>query len=71
MDIHPGTKNGVIITWMNPVTKDAVFEWDENTEWSNGPHYHVFLSNSKSHDGNHYYPGDPVPEPFNTIYFGG
>lgn len=67
MEIHSGTKNGKIITWKYPGTKDVIFEWDENPNKPDGPHYHVFLSNSKSHDENHYYPGNPVPEPFNTI----
>ena len=72
MEIHSGTKNGKIITWKYPGTKDVIFEWDENPNKPDGPHYHLVLPpDGKLHDGNHYYPGDRVPEPLNSIFFGG
>lgn len=58
-----GTKNGAIISWMDPLTNKEVFRWDENTNFANGPHYHIYGSG-------HYLPGiDTVPEPFASIYF--
>ena len=57
-----GTKNGAFISWMNPLTNTEVFRWDENPNYSNGPHYHI-------HGTGHYYPGMIVPEPYATIYF--
>ena len=59
---RPGTKNGMFISWMDPITKKEVFRWDENPNYFNGPHYHIYG------DG-HYYPGSIVPEPYATIYF--
>ncbi len=57
-----GTKNGSFISWMEPSTNTEVFRWDENPNYVNGAHYHIFGEG-------HYYPGDVVPEPFATIYF--
>ena len=58
-----GTKNGSLVSWMDPVTNVEVFRWDENPNFSNGPHYHI-------HGTGHYKPGiDAVPEPYATIYF--
>ena len=57
-----GTKNGAIISWMDPHTKTEVFRWDENPNYSNGPHYHIYGTG-------HYYAGNIVPEPYSTIYF--
>ena len=66
---YSGTKNGRIIEWRDPITKIRVFEWDE--DFSNGSHYHALLPEwGGVHDGTHYLPGSPVPEPWNTIYFG-
>lgn len=63
-----GTKNGKIIQWMQGNT--VIFEWDQDL--NNGSHYHALLSDwHGQHDGNHYWPGEPVPEPWNTMYFGG
>ena len=60
---RPGTKNGALISWMDPVLNIEVFRWDENTNHPNGPHYHIYGSG-------HYEPGkDKVPEPFASIYF--
>ena len=39
-----------------------VFRWDENPNYSNGSHYHIYGTG-------HYYPGEIVPEPYATIYF--
>ena len=67
---HLGTKNGRIIEWRNPISNKAIFEWNEDL--NNGEHYHALIVEWDSlHDGNHYLPGEPVPEPLNTIYFGG
>ena len=57
-----GTKNGAFISWMDPLTNTEVFRWDENPNYSNGPHYHIYGTG-------HYYPGTIVPEPYATIYF--
>ena len=38
----------------------------------NGSHYHILdMEKGESHMGLHYWPGDPIPEPWNTLYFGG
>ena len=57
-----GTKNGSFVSWMDPVTRTEVFRWDENPNFSNGPHYHIYGTG-------HYYSGMVVPEPYATIYF--
>ena len=57
-----GTKNGAFISWMDPRTNTEVFRWDENPNYSNGPHYHIY-------GAGHYYPGTIVPEPYATSYF--
>ena len=60
---RPGTKNGALISWMDPVTHIEVFRWDENPNFPNGAHYHV-------NESGHYIPGiDAVPEPYASIYF--
>lgn len=67
---HPGTKNGRIIEWRDPVVNAKIFEWDEDLMY--GPHYHVMMIkwDGKHNEGNHYKAGMPIPEPWNTIYFG-
>lgn len=68
--VYPGTKNGMIITWSDPVTNVTIFEWDEDYKY--GPHYHALLpSQNSKHDQTHYQPGSPVPEPWRSTYFGG
>ena len=62
--IHNGTKNGIIITWNNPATNATVFRWDENTNYSNGSHYHIIALSEK-----HFYAGEIVPEPYSSQYF--
>ena len=58
-----GTKNGALISWMDPRTNTEVFRWDENINFSNGPHYHIY-------GAGHFIPGvDKVPEPFASTYF--
>ncbi len=57
-----GTKNGMFISWMDPLTNTEVFRWDENPNYANGAHYHI-------NGTGHYYPGTIVPEPYATIYF--
>ena len=58
-----GTKNGILISWMDPLTNKEVFRWDENPNYSNGPHYHIYGTD-------HFISGvDLVPEPYATIYF--
>ena len=69
METYSGTKNGMIIKWFSP-NGLLVFEWNEDI--LHGAHYHVLLPEDNGrHNGYHYAPGSPVPEPFNTIYFGG
>ena len=65
---RPGTKNGRLISWMNPITNVEVFRWDENPNKPNGPHYHINDPIYKNADV-HFYPGEAVPEPYSTIYF--
>ena len=51
------------------MTNAVIFEWDE--DYTYGPHYHCMLIEwDGAHDGTHYKAGTPVPEPWNTIYFG-
>ena len=70
MRVYPGSKNGRIIKWMDPITKIPIFEWNE--DFVNGAHYHALLPEwGGKHDGLHYLPGAPIPEPWNSIYFGG
>ena len=64
---YPGTKNGKIIKWIDPKTSVPVFEWDEDPKF--GPHYHILIDGK--HTGDHYLPGMVVPEPWNSMYFGG
>ena len=67
MTEYHGTRNGKVIKWEDPTTGKAIFEWNEDLD--HGPHYHI-LFNGK-HTGDHILPNSPVPEPWNTIYFGG
>ncbi len=61
--VRQGTKNGMLISWMDPYTNTEVFRWDENPNYANGAHYHIF-------GHGHYIPGvSQVPEPLATIYF--
>ena len=70
LEERPGTKNGKILQWVDPVSEYPVFEWDEDLR--NGPHYHTMLPGwNGKHSGPHYKAGEAVPEPWNTIYFGG
>lgn len=67
-DVHPGSKNGKVITWAAPNSKIAIFRWDENLNYPNGPHYHI---ETPEYSGVHFYPGDEIPEPYASLYFGG
>lgn len=70
MTEYPGTKNGRIIKWRDPISHAKIFEWDEDPR--NGAHYHAMLIEwDGKHHGQHYLPGTPVPEPWNSVYFGG
>jgi len=62
--VRPGTTNGIIINWLDPVMGKEVFRWDQNINYSNGPHYHIH-----GEENCHYYPEDTVPEPYATIFF--
>ena len=67
---YAGTYNGRIIEWRDPISKAKIFEWNEDLRY--GSHYHAMLIEwDGQHQGNHYLPGAPVPEPWNSIYFGG
>ena len=69
MKEYPGTKNGRIIEWKDPLSGIKIFEWNEDFHY--GAHYHVMLPEwNGAHKGIHYKPGFLVPEPWNTIYFG-
>ena len=68
--VYPGTHNGAIIKWSDPITGAVIFEWNEDKTY--GPHYHVMLPSANGkHDGEHYFAGDLIPDPWKTIYFGG
>lgn len=70
MKEYPGSKNGRIIEWRDPISKAKIFEWDE--DFNNGSHYHAMLIEwDGNHHNMHYLPGTPVLEPWNSIYFGG
>ena len=65
-----GTYNGRIIEWRDPVSKAKIFEWNEDFRY--GPHYHAMMIGwGEDHMDVHYLPGTPVPEPWNSLYFGG
>ena len=67
---HAGSWNGKIIEWRDPASQIKIFEWDE--DFKNGSHYHAMMIEwDGKHLGPHYEPYDAVPEPWNTIYFGG
>ena len=69
--VEPGSgTNGGIIKWEIPGTTKAIFEWDE--DYIHGPHYHAMLVEwDNQHNRIHYPICSPVPEPWNTTYFGG
>ena len=70
MKEYPGTKNGRIIEWRDPISQAKIFEWNEDLK--NGSHYHAMMIEwDGKHHGTHYLPNTPVPEPWNSIYFGG
>ena len=70
MKEYQGTYNGRIIEWRDPVSNAKIFEWNEDLQY--GAHYHVMqIEWDRKHSGPHYLPGTPVPEPWNSIYFGG
>ena len=73
MNVHvaPGTgSNGGIIKWEIPGTGIAIFEWNE--DYKNGPHYHTLkIEWDNKHIGPHHPIGSPVPEPWNSAFFGG
>jgi hypothetical protein len=61
--------NGLIYKWHIPGnSKATIFEWDQDLR--NTQHYHVMSPFDRGvHNGIHYYPGDPIPPPYDTIYF--
>ena len=61
MKMYEGTSNGRFIKWFD-VAGNMIFEWDEDLK--NGSHYHIM-----THDGIHYLPNTPVPEPYASLYF--
>ena len=63
---YPGTSTGKIIKWADPVTKIAVFEWDEDLKRT--PHYHILINGK--HIGDQRDPNTLIEEPWNSIYFG-
>ena len=66
----PGSRNGRIMEWRDPISNVKVSEWDEDLKY--GSHYHAMqIEWDGKHNGCHYLPGTPVPEPWNSIYFGG
>ena len=63
-----GTKNGPIIQWYSPWdTKNFVFEWDR--DFAKGQHYHINGMMEGNGKRMHFWPGEPIPEPYSTIYF--
>ena len=70
MTEYPGSYDGRIIEWRDPLRNVKVFEWDEDYKF--GPNYHAMqIEWDGKHSGPHYFPGTAVPEPWNSIYFGG
>ena len=70
MKEFPGTKNGRIIEWRDPISQAKIFEWNE--DFKMGPHYHAMLIEwDGKHDKIHYTAGTIVPEPLQSTYFGG
>ena len=68
---YPGGRNGAIIKWSVPgFKKFVIFEWDEDL--AHGSHYHVMtpFDLGKHIELIHWEPGDPIPEPWNSKYFG-
>ena len=63
---YGGSFNGKIIQWRIPGTNTIIFEWNEDI--MNGSHYHILVNNLHTKD--HRKPGEIVPEPYNTLYFG-
>ncbi len=70
---YGGTKNGKIIFWNSPITNHTVFTWHENSNYNNGSHYYIndIDKGSPNKEHTHFYPGELVPEPYASIYFGG
>ena len=75
---YPGTSNGRIYKWGYTDVKGKrveIFEWDEGTNEPLGQHYHIMTPEMKNkhvnEDGEveHYFPGDPILEPWRSIYF--
>ena len=70
MKEYSGSYNGKIIEWRDPISNSKIFEWNEDLKY--GAHYHALLIEwDGTHDGTHYAPGSLVPEPWNSMYFGG
>lgn len=67
MKIYPGTKNGRIIKWMDPLTNEAIFEWDE--DFNNGAHYHIQGVVDENNIRIHFKSGTTIPEPWQSLYF--
>ena len=64
-----GKPNGGIIHWSLPGQGYPLFEWDQDFRY--GQHYHVMLLEHKGKHviEDHYRPGDPIPEPWNSLFF--
>ena len=62
--LREGSKNGIIITWMDPISNKMVFRWDENLNKDDGPHYHINGIDFHFEPEVHL-----VPEPYASIYF--
>ena len=53
-----------------PNTKITIFEWDQDCTDIVGQHYHCLTPEMKNkHGGDHYHPGDLIPEPWASLYF--
>ena len=64
MKSYDGTKNGKIIKWFDSNGR-VVFEWNENLNGANGPHYHFLDSETKIRipgptGDTHIYPGETM-----------
>ena len=79
-DVGEG-KNGGIIHWIEPKTESSqkdvvIFEWNE--DYLYGSHYHALLAewgnkhiDSFGNEIPHYFAGEEVPEPWDSLYFYG
>ena len=61
---------GWAVKWNIPNTKITIFEWNQDCTDIVGQHYHCLTPEmNNKHGGDHYHPGDLIPEPWASLYF--